>query len=64
MRRNVFLMLQSTKPKPMATMQIRMKPETIADLKKEASKSSRTPVFIIRELVELWVKEQRKKGMR
>ena len=57
-------MLVSDRPKPMATMQIRMKPETIVALKREASKRSRTPVFIIRELVELWVKEQRKKGTR
>lgn len=49
---------------PMVVYNIRFKPETIAELKRLAEAAGRSTHYVVRELVELWIEEQRKKGTR
>jgi hypothetical protein len=63
LRRATVLFVPQIKQKtPMVVYNIRFKPETIAELKRLAEASGRSTHFIVRELVGLWIKEQRKKS--
>lgn len=57
----VLFVPQIKEQTPMVVYNIRFKPEMIAELKRLSAAAGLSTHFVVRELVGLWIKEQRKK---